>query len=549
MSKHYLLQKLNGIIVQKTVKDWAREPQNQKKFPKYSFNRPFNTNTTPTSEEIDAQLHREGCKRELFNGDYYCYNLKEISENDLLDGNFKRLNLSDLKNETHKRMEIVSVSENKKQTQTILNSNIKSDLIENIKQYIENNSTILFKTLPDKPLSAIFDDKGFFFADETQKKYDKICSEPHLYIAYRKDIKETTYIGKSFQSGGRWKRSHAYHLGTLAHHLNNTIRYDDQNHAHWINAWMDVDSTRMNSNKKTINLLSEVLIAFIPFQIYSNENWRNLDKQQIREINHTTEHQLISAFANVGLLNVLVRESKKKSIYRDSTFESYNNLIKYLDWDKIQDKNERKLLIICCADSKNIDGVKIPENNIFNNQDLYNNLIDARILRNAQYNQLRNNNFDYFIKYRNGLGNVNVEYFNEQLQNPLFMPAFKRYDGIFYSPELRKLYIEKNRDSNLHILIISGLYGVLEFRDSIIDYHLEINRIPFWTQPNNISILNAVKKYIEVNDISNEMVFYSLSNIYNDALKPIEEWINLWIPIGRGHTSARFLEQEFLPRL
>ena len=129
------------------------------------------------------------------------------------------------------------------------------------------------------------------------------------------------------------------------------------------------------------------------------------------------------------------------------------------------------------------------------------------------------------------------------------MPAFKRYDGIFYSPELRKLYIEKNRDSNLHILIISGLYGVLEFRDSIIDYHLEINRIPFWTQPNNISILNAVKKYIEVNDISNEMVFYSLSNIYNDALKPIEEWINLWIPIGRGHTSARFLEQEFLPRL
>ncbi len=54
MSKHYLLQKQKGIIIKKTVKDWAREPQNQKKFPKYSFQRPYNTDTTPTSEEIDG---------------------------------------------------------------------------------------------------------------------------------------------------------------------------------------------------------------------------------------------------------------------------------------------------------------------------------------------------------------------------------------------------------------------------------------------------------------------------------------------------------------
>ena len=97
MSKHYLLQKQNGIIIKKTVKDWAREPQNQKKFPKYSFQRPYNTDTTPTSEEIDAQLLREGCKREVFNGDYYCYDPNDISDNDLLLKKYKTNNVMNLK--------------------------------------------------------------------------------------------------------------------------------------------------------------------------------------------------------------------------------------------------------------------------------------------------------------------------------------------------------------------------------------------------------------------------------------------------------------------
>jgi cytoplasmic iron level regulating protein YaaA (DUF328/UPF0246 family) len=102
----------------------------------------------------------------------------------------------------------------------------------------------------------------------------------------------------------------------------------------------------------------------------------------------------------------------------------------------------------------------------------------------------------------------------------------------------------------LHILIISGLYGVIEFRDSIIDYHLEINRNPFWTNENNTSINDAVKKYIKENHIDDQSVFYSLSDKYLPALNPpFANWKNLWIAHDRGDTSARLLKDHFLPEL
>jgi cytoplasmic iron level regulating protein YaaA (DUF328/UPF0246 family) len=98
-------------------------------------------------------------------------------------------------------------------------------------------------------------------------------------------------------------------------------------------------------------------------------------------------------------------------------------------------------------------------------------------------------------------------------------------------------------------LIISGLYGIIDFRDSILDYHLEISRKPLWSNENNLNILETVKQYLVTNDISNDMVFYSLSDVYKNALKPIPQWINLWIKVDRGDSSARFLDQQFLSRL
>lgn len=303
MSKHYLMQKQNGNIIEKTVKNWAREPQNQIKFPRYTFERPYTTDTTPTSEEIDSQLLNEGCIREIFNGDYYCYNPREISDNDLKALNYKKGSVTNEVKNTDNSTDKLEV-EKSKSIIRIRDTN-GFDPVKNIKLYVEKNSVPLFKTILNNSLSAVFDERGFFFSNAAQAKYDIIKPEPHLYIAFVKDTKGTTYIGKSFQNGGRWRRSHAYHLGTLGHHLNNTIRYDDHNHSHWIEAWMNLNSTRRNVINNTIDLKSEVLVVFIPFEIYSDRNPQHLTKEEIKSVNHNVESQLIRDFSNrnIGLLN------------------------------------------------------------------------------------------------------------------------------------------------------------------------------------------------------------------------------------------------------
>lgn len=246
------------------------------------------------------------------------------------------------------------------------------------------------------------------------------------------------------------------------------------------------------------------------------------------------------------------RLPKGKTIYIVSANESSNNLLENLEWGKIQNKSVKKLLIISCSDKKTPGGVNMPGNNSFEDPNLYNNLLIDRGTRNIQYRDFIALNPNYFNKSRSGLGDVNADYFKKQFLAPSYLPAFERYAGKFYNPKLRNLYIEKNQETNLHILIISGLYGVIDFRDSIIDYHLEINKQTFWTKKNNNSILEAIKKYIEINEISNDMVFYSLSTEYKKALNPIFQWKNLWRTGGRSvnlRNSADFLEQEFLPKL
>lgn len=226
-------------------------------------------------------------------------------------------------------------------------------------------------------------------------------------------------------------------------------------------------------------------------------------------------------------------------------------LVESFVWDKIQDKKNKKLLIIGCSDTKVPGGNQELLNDYFNEEN-YDDFIPHRLERFSQYSELLlNPDLQlYFNKVREGIP-VDLNYFNNQTVTRLYLPAVKRYfGGKFYSQDLINLYYEKNQESNLHILIVSGLYGIIEFRDSIIDYHLEINKLPFWTQLNNTSIRDAVINYIKENDIGNEMVFYSLSpSKYLEALKPIQPWTNIWIAHDRGDTSARFLSQEFLPRL
>jgi hypothetical protein len=110
-----------------------------------------------------------------------------------------------------------------------------------IKKILNSNSEILFKHKQEDVLAAIFDSKGFYLSQSAAIKYNIIKNEPHIYVAWTKDESGFYYVGKSFQKGGRWKRQHAYHLGTLAYHLNNSIRHDDQNHLHWIEKCMNTN--------------------------------------------------------------------------------------------------------------------------------------------------------------------------------------------------------------------------------------------------------------------------------------------------------------------
>lgn len=177
---------------------------------------------------------------------------------------------------------------------------MEEQILENICNYVLENSITLFKTNPQNRLLAEFDTKGFFFSDIANEQHREIRLSPHLYVAYNSTH---CYIGKSYQRGGRWRRSHAYHLGTLAHEVLGTTRYDDQNHAHWIDAWMNRKSINLETNPYTIELKEEVKIAFIPFQLYGADlNHEDIGlRNEIRDLNSQWERRLIAHCPNSKL--------------------------------------------------------------------------------------------------------------------------------------------------------------------------------------------------------------------------------------------------------
>jgi hypothetical protein len=163
----------------------------------------------------------------------------------------------------------------------------------------------LFETDKANPLIALFDSRGFWFSEAAEAAYIEIRTEPHLYVAHRRS-ESGWYVGKSYQGGGRWKRQHAYHLGTLAHDLLATLRDDDQNHSHWIDSWMVRHSANAREGKHSIHLVEPVFITFIPFAVYAGREHNDLDKSEIIALNALYEKSLINALFSrgIGLLNI-----------------------------------------------------------------------------------------------------------------------------------------------------------------------------------------------------------------------------------------------------
>lgn len=334
--------------------------------------------------------------------------------------------------------------------------------------------------------------------------------------------------------------------------------YDSNNPKIEFTEWKRVTGNNNDYNAQNIykyfdNTSSNGIRRFIVIQNWMKAN--DIDEITVKVCSFGDDN-LDQTKNNASPKNPLIAEEDKKKkkgakIIKTKDNEIANKKIeeclKNLDWDKLKDKNNPKLLIIGCSNSKTQGGNNEIEFNYFNN-DNYLNLIESRNIRNtSHYENLLLNTPSYFENISRG----NADYFNMQYNFPLYKSAIDRYaGGTFYTEELLQLYRQKNNESNLHILIISGLYGVIEFRDSIIDYHLEIKRKPFWTKENNTSIKDAVKKYINENNIDNQSVFYSLSDKYLPALNsPFANWKNLWITYDRGDTSARLLKDHFLPKL
>jgi len=216
-----------------------------------------------------------------------------------------------------------------------------------------------------------------------------------------------------------------------------------------------------------------------------------------------------------------------------------NDIFKSIDFEELKDKS--KLLIIPCSDKKRASGTDFYERNYFNsNSYKYINIL--RELRKYHYIDFIKSNPNDFIKNKDIGGNgikeqVNGNYFIDLLTSNNFMQAFERYEGDFYNYELKNLYFQKNSESNLHILIVSGLYGILEFRDEITDYNLKINDGPnLW---GNI-LTDAINQYIIENNIENNNVFYALSNEYLKKINPNQQWKNLWInKIGNSRQANK----------
>ncbi len=240
--------------------------------------------------------------------------------------------------------------------------------------------------------------------------------------------------------------------------------------------------------------------------------------------------------------------TKKKNDAFDAANGNIKRKIETLALDKIKDKNIKKLLIIGCSDSKDISS---PIKEIKANHLFFEEINDARKKSIIEYRRLLNDskNENYFKKKRKRKI-VDSKYFLESIDGNLFnaLDLYGSNHSPFYKTEMKSLYKLLRKEYNFQILIVSGLYGVLDSNDLIIDYHLEVNKSLFWTKSDVVH--HAIVKYIVENQIDNDMVFYSLSNKYVKVIGPTNlSWNNLWWNYnGRGHRQGADMKY-FLEKL
>ncbi len=315
------------------------------------------------------------------------------------------------------------------------------------------NPVPLFKTKKGDPLEAIFDDKGFYLSPEADEIYRKIKSEPHLYTA-RAMSGNYFYFGISNQPGGRWRRSHAYHLGTLTYEILGTTRYDDQNHKHWIDAWFEKDSFEnvIPESLYSIRMKEQILISF-----YTQEF------PVIKRDLERAESKLISIALSKGV-NVLNRK-KTATEKRESA--------------KLSGKKRALFLIPCCS-SKSKGGDYPTWNDVHCSQKFnkFQFLDDYRLQLIRFYTSLSPN--DAFVYFRNRGTTEEVRRKNAEkawqtnlriLESRTSL-AIDRYQGNLYKSITRNLLDQFRKNQIANVFIVSALLGLIAPTDLIPDYEL-----------------------------------------------------------------------------
>jgi hypothetical protein len=169
------------------------------------------------------------------------------------------------------------------------------------------------------------------------------------------------------------------------------------------------------------------------------------------------------------------KASSKTTIKNLPAEKKIEELLKNLDWKKLKDKKTPKLLIIGCCDAKSQQPIGLANGGIVNYN--FGTLINtSRVNRNTFYTGLP---AGYFNRKKRGGALVNKLYFMNALNNNNRRQSLDVYGSVrspFYNPAMKTLYRTKIQNCNLHLLIVSGLYGIIRHDDYINDYHLEIKK-------------------------------------------------------------------------
>jgi hypothetical protein len=242
----------------------------------------------------------------------------------------------------------------------------------------------------------------------------------------------------------------------------------------------------------------------------------------------------------ISKVNPIPQKSSTKTTIQKPIDKQIDELLEKLDWKKLKDKKAPKLLIIGCCDAKFYQPINLP-NGEYVNYNFGESIIRLRKSRLEFYKELPDS---YFSRKKRNRELTNKAYFMESLNENNRRKALDVYGSNrspFYNSEMKKLYRDKIRNSNLHLLIISGLYGIIKHDDYINDYHLEIGKGGKKWAGNKIQ--EVVKNYISDYKIPNTNVFYSLSDNYLPFLNPIPHWGNLWLNHdGHGDNQANDLK-------